>query len=182
MGLDGARRFNAMIAPFGTGPTSFSFVLWDQAESDSFPQTNPGYYGCQTLAHVNTWRELFRVPLLPWVFVHLQPYTGSEQGTSEVEQAAGRLYVLHHGNPSPDWSVTSHVFERGGCRPVRHRCGAAGVGMCTRKGNQPPLPQLRRCHSSAYSSQPRFSRGRVWRRREPNGSGRPSNALQGAEV
>jgi hypothetical protein len=25
--------YNGMIHPFGTGPTAFSFVLWDQAES-----------------------------------------------------------------------------------------------------------------------------------------------------
>jgi hypothetical protein len=65
--------FNGMIAPFGTGPTAFSFVLWDQAESDSYPQTPPGYYGCQTLAHINSWRKTLGDPLLPWVFVHLQP-------------------------------------------------------------------------------------------------------------
>lgn len=43
-------------------------------ESDSYPQTMPGYYGCQTLAHVSAWRQLLEDPLLPWVFVHLQPY------------------------------------------------------------------------------------------------------------
>jgi sialate O-acetylesterase len=84
--------YNSMIAPFGTGPTSFSFVLWDQAESDSYPQTNPGYYGCATLAHVNSWRELLKSPSLPWFFVHLQPYTGSESGASELEISCGGLY------------------------------------------------------------------------------------------
>eukprot|EP00936_MAST-01D_sp_MAST-1D-sp1_P001477 g1477.t1 len=83
-------HYNAMIAPFGTGPTAFSFVLWDQAESDSFPQTNPGYYGCQTLAHVASWRRLLRVPSLPWVLVHLQPYTGSESGATACEIEFGR--------------------------------------------------------------------------------------------
>ena len=39
-----------------------------------YPQTMPGYYGCQTMAHVNSWRKRFNAPLLPWVFVHLQPY------------------------------------------------------------------------------------------------------------
>ena len=43
-------------------------------ESDSYPQTMPGYYGCQTLAHVSSWRQLLEDPLLPWIFVHLQPY------------------------------------------------------------------------------------------------------------
>lgn len=33
--------------------------------------------GCQTLAQINSWRALFAQPLLPWVFVHLQPYSGS---------------------------------------------------------------------------------------------------------
>jgi hypothetical protein len=81
-----------MIAPFGTGPTSFAMVLWDQAESDSFPQTMPGYYGCATLSHVNSWRELLRAPTLPWMFVHLQPYTGSENGASDLEVGCGALY------------------------------------------------------------------------------------------
>ena len=58
-------------------------------QSDSYPQTNPGYYGCQTLAHVNAWRERLAAPLLPWVFVHLQPYTGSMSGASELEPQCG---------------------------------------------------------------------------------------------
>ena len=33
--------YNAQIAPYGTGPTQFAAVVWDQAESDSFPQTPP---------------------------------------------------------------------------------------------------------------------------------------------
>jgi len=69
--------YNAMIAPFSTGPTAFTFVLWDQAESDSFPQTPLGYYGCQTIAQINSWRVALKDASLPWVFVHLQPYTGS---------------------------------------------------------------------------------------------------------
>jgi hypothetical protein len=69
--------YNAMIHPLTTGPTSISFVIWDQAESDSFPQTPLGYYGCQTTFHVDSWRRAFGQPTLPWLFVHLQPYTGS---------------------------------------------------------------------------------------------------------
>ena len=67
--------YNAQIAPFGTGPTRFSAVLWDQAESDSFPQTPQEYYGCQGPAMVNAWRELLQASLLPFVFQHLQPYS-----------------------------------------------------------------------------------------------------------
>jgi len=51
-------------------------VLWDQAESDSFPQTPFEYYGCQTVAHISSWRKVFGAEL-PWIFVHLQPYTGA---------------------------------------------------------------------------------------------------------
>lgn len=69
--------YNAMVHPFSTGPAAFSFVAWDQAESDSFPQTPLGYYGCQTVAHINSWRKAFVDAALPWIFVHLQPYTGS---------------------------------------------------------------------------------------------------------
>ena len=39
-------------------------MVWDQAESDSYPQTMPGYYGCQTLAHVSSWRTLLEDPAL----------------------------------------------------------------------------------------------------------------------
>eukprot|EP00040_Diaphanoeca_grandis_P000415 m.15371 g.15371 ORF g.15371 m.15371 type:complete len:549 (-) comp10546_c0_seq1:156-1802(-) len=69
--------YNAMIHPFSIGPASFKFVLWDQAESDSYPQTPIGYYGCQTVAHINSWRNVLGSDL-PWIFVHLQPYTDNE--------------------------------------------------------------------------------------------------------
>ena len=91
--------WNGMIAPFGTGPTAFSFVLWDQAESDSYPQTPAGYYGCQTLAQINGWRKLLKDPLLPWVFVHLQPYTGSENNASPLELACGSSFGSGGGDP-----------------------------------------------------------------------------------
>ena len=84
--------YNGMIAFLGTGPTKFQFVVWDQAESDSFPQTLPGYYGCQTLGHVNSWRALLDDSLLPWLFVHLQPYTGSESNCNAVEKSAATLW------------------------------------------------------------------------------------------
>lgn len=71
-----AQLFNGMVAPFGTGPTQFAAIVFDQAESDSFPQTPVGYYGCQTSAMIAAWRSLFGNPLLPFVFIHLQPYTG----------------------------------------------------------------------------------------------------------
>jgi hypothetical protein len=61
-----------------------------QAESDSFPQTNPGYYGCQTLAHVASWRAALRAPALPWVLLHLQPYSGSESDATACELQFGR--------------------------------------------------------------------------------------------
>ena len=76
--------FNGMVNGFGTGPTALRMVLWDQAESDSYPQTPIGYYSCQTIAQINSWRALLRPPAaaaqlgpLPWVFLHLQPYHGS---------------------------------------------------------------------------------------------------------
>lgn len=83
--------YNAMVHPFATGPASFSFVTWDQAESDSFPQTPLGYYGCQTVAQINAWRRAFAAPLLPWIFVHLQPYTGPQY---LAELRAGQLQAL----------------------------------------------------------------------------------------
>jgi sialate O-acetylesterase len=70
-------HWNAMVAPLTTGPTALRAVVWDQAESDSFPQTPLGFYGCQTTAQINSWRAALRAPALAWVFVVLQPYTGS---------------------------------------------------------------------------------------------------------
>lgn len=55
----------------------------------------PGYYGCQTLAHINSWRKRFSSPMLPWIFVHLQPYGGAENNASPLEQECGDLV----GNP-----------------------------------------------------------------------------------
>lgn len=72
-----SQHWNAMVAGLTTGPTTIASIVWDQAESDSFPQSPPGYYGCQTTAQINAWRSAWRAPALPWVFVHLQPYTGA---------------------------------------------------------------------------------------------------------
>ena len=72
-----SEHYNAMIYPFTSGPTTLQAVVYDQAESDSFPQTPIDYYGCATVAQINAWRAALRAPLLPWLFVHLQPYTGS---------------------------------------------------------------------------------------------------------
>lgn len=66
-----------MIAPLTQGPLALRAVVWDQAESDSYPQTPLGFYGCQTTAQINSWRAALRAPALPWIFVVLQPYTGS---------------------------------------------------------------------------------------------------------
>ena len=90
-----SRLYNGMIAPFGTGPTRLSFVIWDQAESDSYPQTPRGYYGCQTVAQINGWRRVLqrtgsaKAGVLPWVFVALQPYTGSDGTRNPQEKTCG---------------------------------------------------------------------------------------------
>jgi len=70
-------NYDAMVAPLAAGPLALRAVIYDQAESDSYPQTPLGYYGCQTTAQVNAWRAAFRAPALPWLFVHLQPYTSA---------------------------------------------------------------------------------------------------------
>jgi len=49
-------------------------VLYDQAESDSFPQTPLQYFGCAGNALINSWRTLLQAPTLPFTFEHLQPY------------------------------------------------------------------------------------------------------------
>jgi sialate O-acetylesterase len=81
-----SQLFNGMINGFGTGPTALKFVLWDQAESDSFPQTPIDYYGCQTIAQINDWRSLFKNIQLPWIFLHLQPYGANELETLRSSQ------------------------------------------------------------------------------------------------
>ena len=86
-----SQLFNGMISGFGTGPTSLKMVLWDQAESDSFPQTPPEYYSCQTIAQINDWRNLFKNALLPWVFVHLQPYGAAILETLRSSQLSALL-------------------------------------------------------------------------------------------
>ena len=69
-----SQHYNGMIAGLTTGPTQIRAIIWDQAESDSFPQTPVGYYGCQTIAQINSWRAAWNSPTLPWLFIHLQPY------------------------------------------------------------------------------------------------------------
>lgn len=88
-----AELFNGMIAPFSTGPTAFRAIVWDQAESDSYPQTPLGYYGCQTAAMVPAWRAALGAPALPFVFLHLQPYTGAA-GLEDLR--AAQLVALAH--------------------------------------------------------------------------------------
>ena len=109
-----AGLFNGMIAPFTTGPTKLSFVVWDQgelvrrrnrinnsthklraAESDSSPQTPFGYYGCQSVSQINSWRRWFVQPTLPWIFVHLQPYTDTVSGQAPNNLEIGSALPEH---------------------------------------------------------------------------------------
>jgi sialate O-acetylesterase len=89
-----SQLFNGMIAGFGTGPTALKMVLWDQAESDSFPQTPPEYYGCQTIAQINDWRSLFQNIQLPWIFIHLQPYVAGILETLRSSQLNALLLPM----------------------------------------------------------------------------------------
>lgn len=73
-----SQHYNGMISGLTTGPTQIRAVIFDQAESDSFPQTPLGYYGCQTVAQINSWRAAWGAPTLPWIFVHLQPYNTTD--------------------------------------------------------------------------------------------------------
>jgi len=70
--------YNAQIAPYGTGPTALSAIIWDQAESDSFPQTPHEYYACAGPAQVKAWRRVLQAPTLPFVIEHLQPYVAED--------------------------------------------------------------------------------------------------------
>lgn len=81
--------FNGMIAPFSTGPTSLSAVVWLQAESDSYPQTPPGYYTCQGPAQINAWRTWLQHASLPWMTVQITPYIQDDLAGLRQEQLAG---------------------------------------------------------------------------------------------
>jgi hypothetical protein len=98
-----SQLFNGMIAPFTTGPTRLTAVLWDQAESDSFPTTPDGFYACQQPATVNAWRAALGDPALPWGFVQLGPCSGAVHwGTLRQEQLAALALPHTFFAPSVD--------------------------------------------------------------------------------
>jgi sialate O-acetylesterase len=105
--------FNGMVAGLGTGPTALRAVVHNQAESDSFPQTPIGYYSCAAVAQIASYRALLRAPALPWVFVHLQPYTGAgpccledlrgQQTTALALPAVGYASAVDLGDVDSPW-------------------------------------------------------------------------------
>ena len=78
-------------------------MLWDQAESDSFPTTPDGFYACQQPATINAWRSALGDPALPWGFVQLGPCSGAVHwGNLRQEQLAALALPRVFFAPSVD--------------------------------------------------------------------------------
>jgi hypothetical protein len=142
--------YNAQIAPFGTGPTAFTAVLWDQAESDSSPQTPPEYYGCAGPALVAAWRALLQAPALPFVLQHLQPYGApalevlrSAQLAPLVLPATGYGSAMDLGDPaSPLGAVHFRNKQAGAERLALALRAVAGLGDAAAAAAAYPPPQF----------------------------------------
>lgn len=63
--------WNGMVAPLTYGPTQVSSFLWDQAENNV---GEPAMYTCSFPMLIRVWREAFRNPTAPFVFVQLPAY------------------------------------------------------------------------------------------------------------
>jgi sialate O-acetylesterase len=88
-----SQLYNGMVFALTTAPLQLSGVLWWQAESDAWPTTPDGYYGCQIVATINAWRADFKQPLLPWVSAAITGYStpqpdGSHLGALRQAQLA----------------------------------------------------------------------------------------------
>lgn len=79
--------YNGMIAPFTTGPTAMAGWLWYQAEANAPPyQHAPAWYACTFPALINGWRQELAQTDLPFIFVQLAPFNGTD-GWEDIRQA-----------------------------------------------------------------------------------------------
>jgi len=79
---DASTLYNAMIAPFTTGPTSFIGVLWYQGEADVGPYGNhPSWYSCEIQKMVQDWRDKMNNPTMAFLTVVLAPFNGPSDKT-----------------------------------------------------------------------------------------------------
>ena len=87
--------YNAMIAPFATGPTRLAGFLYYQAEADAPPYgDSPVWYACVFEGLISSWRALVApdTPPPPFMFVQLAPFAGPDDWESiRQAQLAGLL-------------------------------------------------------------------------------------------
>lgn len=145
--------YNGMIAGLGTGPTALRAVLHNQAESDSYPQTPIGYYSCAAVAQIASYRALLRAPALPWVLLHLQPYTGAgpccledlrgQQTTALSLPGVGYASAVDLGDIDSPWGdVHFRDKQTSGARAASALLALAyGAGEAPPAGAYPP-PQF----------------------------------------
>lgn len=79
--------WHKMIEPFTWGPLAFKSVVYYQAESN-IDAVGPGmggeYYACQFPITIQSWRNAFENPTLPWIFVQLAAYTAKSGDTKNI--------------------------------------------------------------------------------------------------
>lgn len=79
--------YNGMIAPYTTGPTAMAGWLWYQAEANAPPyQHAPVWYACTFPALISRWRQELSDGDLPFIFVQLAPFNGTD-GWEDIRQA-----------------------------------------------------------------------------------------------
>lgn len=101
--------WDPMIFPYTVGPMELKGVVWYQAESniDAVGLGMGGqYYACQFPVTIQSWRDAFQQPELPWIFVQLAAYTSKSGNTSNIlpDMRQGQL----NGTSLPNvWFVTA---------------------------------------------------------------------------
>jgi hypothetical protein len=134
-----AEHFNAMVAPFGTGPTAVRAVAWYQAESDSYPQTPPGYLTCQTTRQVTAWRALLQSPALPWLLVQVCTCTADAYAPLRQEQFAATVLPAVYSVPSFDYGDADSPYGNVHSR-YKQVVGARLASVALRYVYGTPLP------------------------------------------
>ncbi|MDR0574726.1 MAG: hypothetical protein LBG96_11965 [Tannerella sp.] len=109
--------FNGMIAPLKNIP--FKGVIWYQGESNT---GNGKQYGKLLTALINDWRETFRNPALPFIYVQLpginkEKPTPAESGSADVREGMRQTLTL----PNVAMAVTIDLGEWNDIHPLRKK-------------------------------------------------------------
>lgn len=100
-----------MLAPLL--PMSVKGVIWYQGESNV---TRPRQYRELFTQLIESWRDYFRNPKMPFYFVQIAPY--EHQGANSAELREAQLEVMAHG-ARHGMAVTLDVGERDVIHPAR---------------------------------------------------------------